>query len=185
MSETVTIKMVDRLGVIPKLEELAYSIPRECERAQLRAASIMPRKIIAAMRTLNLQDAGGALPKLADISKSMRGGKPGGKLTSDKSLCRVMNVNRKLVAGFVGGVSNIASLWQDGGSRPLSIYERRYMHIVLARRGIRNITVPTVADQPKRLVIEPLAAKFEREIPKWITGALTSIINKKIARNKR
>jgi len=178
--EPISVKMDDPYGVIPKLRELARTAPKECEKAQLRAASIMPRKITAAMRSLNLKNSGGKLPALSDLSTAMRDNKPGGKLTSQRGLCRIMNINGKLVAGFVGNVANVAANWQDGGTRSLSIYERRYIHIALSKRGARGVIVPTVAQQPKRLIVEPLAVTFGKEMPKWILGALNKEIDKKM-----
>ena len=181
----VQIKMEDPNGVIPKLQALAKICPKECERAQLRAASIMPRKIVAAVRGLNVQGAGGKLPALSDLSRALRHQKPGGLLTSEKGLCRVMTSNGKLVVGFVGRVANVAELWQEGGTKPVSVSQRRRMHIILGKKGLSAIEVPMQSIQPQRLVVDPLAETFGREMPKWIFGALEKIIDKKLAGPKK
>lgn len=185
MSDILSMHMEDTLGVIPMLHRLARKAPKACERAQLRAASIMPRKILAAMRTLNLKDAGGKLPGLSEVSLAMRTRKPGGKLTAERGLCRVMNVNGKLVAGFVGRVENVAALWQEGGTKPIHPHVRRMMHIVMSKHGARGVIVPTVAEQPQRLVVEPLAKSFGREMPRWILGALEKEIDKNIGKARK
>lgn len=182
MTDNLSIKMQDPYGVIPKLRELAKTAPKECERAQLRAASIMPRKITAAMKSLNLKDSGGKLPALSDLSNAIRAQKPGGKLTSERGLCRIMNVGGKLVAGFVGNVSKSASKWQDGGTRPVSIAQRAWLLKKLAKYGAETVIIPIVAEQPKRLIVEPLAVTFGKQMPKWILGALNKQIDKKLAR---
>ena len=174
------IKVTDPSGDMSRLNDLARILPKEMEKAHLRAASIIPAKIRASVRSLNVP-GGGRLPDLAPMSQALRSGathKPGGKL-ADKSVCRVWAQNAVLVAGWIDNVSDVAALWQDGHNTPITTRQRHYLHRQLGRIGNR-VEVPLVSNQPARPVIDPIAAMAKREIPNWVLGAFNAIVSRKL-----
>jgi hypothetical protein len=169
--------------VYGKLLTLARRFPNEVKRAQLRSASIVVRKIRAAVQRMGTKDTG-SLPPLSSLRQVLWPSEPaGGVLTRNASaLCRVQRRGPVLHAGYVEGVEGVFSRWQEGGSTPLEPFVRSQLHRMLAYGGQRNTTVPDVAEQPARPVIAPIFRITSKEYPAWVLGAALKQIDKTLGR---
>jgi hypothetical protein len=162
---------------------MAKLFPKEVARAHGQAASIIARKIRAAVRNAGNQDTG-PLAKLHELRLALHPSKPYGGIlaTQGKGLCRVQKRGDSIYSGYVSGVEGLFSRWQQGGRKSLDKRERQQLHRMLTYGGHRDMAVPTFTVQPKRDVIEPIARASGPEVPRWIMSAMTKLINKTLSR---
>lgn len=172
-----SIVMVDVDGVVPKLDALGKRYPKQMRTAEKRAASVLASRIRNSVAKLNV--AGTQLPKRDVLTVLMHGKKSGGVLTTNRALCRVMNVNGRVGAGYITNVEGVFRRWQDGGAKATTKGERHAMHIMLGRAGKGGIIpVPRETTQPARPVIAPLATALASEFPRWVLGAFSKLVDR-------
>lgn len=158
---------------------LSAMFPKEVARAHGQAASTIVRKIRAAVRNAGNGDTG-RLANLSNLRLALWPSRPfGGVLTSQaKSLCRVQRRDGAIYSGYVSSVEGIFSRWQQGGRQAITKSQRQQLHRMLTYGGNRDMEVPTMAVQPPRDVIEPIARAVGPLVPKWIKSAMTKLIKK-------
>lgn len=179
----LTIKLEDPDNTMRRLAQISRDFPRVVERAQMRSVRILASKIGAGVRSLNMAGIG-KLPKLDALTKSAHGKKSGGVLATNKSLCRVMNINGHLTAGYITSVDGVFGRWQEGGTIDLPPKSRRYLHIQLKRAGAPDLIIPGSVKQPERMVVDPIARKFGPELPRWIFSQINKMLDAKLKRAK-
>jgi hypothetical protein len=169
----VTVSERDRANI----NALAREFPREMLQANGRAASIVKRKVRAAM------SRGGGTPDvpsfaaLHPLTVALKARSQPGGILADGSVIVSYRLGKAQIIGWPDKLQGIAQAFQSAQSRETTKQERRMFHI--RAPGIEDI--PAYA-RPARPVIEPLSATVDRDYPKWIMGAATKIIGKKLAK---
>jgi len=159
------------------LNALARQFPREMLQANGRAASIVKRKMRAAM------SKGGGTPDvpsfaaLDPLTVIIKGrSQPGGVLAESGSIVSY-RLGITQVVGWPDGLKGIALAFQSAQTRETTPQERQRFHILAP-----GLDAPAMYARPERPVLEPLSATVNRDFPKWIMGAATKIIGKKLAK---
>jgi len=159
------------------LNALARQFPREMLQANGRAASIVKRKMRAAM------SKGGGTPDvpgfaaLAPLTVALTQRSQPGGILADSSAIVSYRLGSAQIVGWPDKLQGLAQSFQSAETRPTTVGERRSFHVRAPAFG----SVPTYA-RPARPVIEPLTLTINREYPRWIMGAATKIIGKKLAK---
>jgi hypothetical protein len=159
------------------LNALARQFPREMLQANGRAASIVKRKMRAAMSKGGGTPDVPAFAALDPLTVILKGrSKPGGVLAESGSIVSY-RLGIAQVVGWPDGLKGIALAFQSSQTRPTTPQERQRFHI-----RAPGLEAPAMYDRPGRPVLEPLSATVNRDFPKWIMGAATKIIGKKLAK---
>jgi hypothetical protein len=178
----LAIKLEDPNGMMPRFREIARDFPKVVETAQLRAVRNFAVKIRSGVSKMDIAYVG-KLPGLAPLTQAVHGKKPGGVLATNKNLCKVMNINGHLAAGYITSVDGVFGRWQEGGLIDLTSPKRRsFLHMQLRRAGAPDLEIPQAVVQPERMVVEPIARKFGPELPGWILSMIDKLLDKKLAR---
>jgi hypothetical protein len=170
---SITLNERDRAN----LDALAKLFPREMVQANGRAASIVKRKLRAAMSKGGGTPDVPAFAALDPITVALkRRSQPGGML-GDSGVIVSYRLGIAQIVGWPDRLQGMASSFQSPETHPTDADERYFFHKNVPQFG----SVPTYM-RPARPVIEPLSATVNRDFPKWIMGAATKIIGKKLAK---
>jgi len=170
---SITLSERDRAN----LDALAKLFPREMVQANGRAASIVKRKMRAAMTKGGGTPDVPAFAALDPITVALkRRSQPGGML-GDSGVIVSYRLGIAQIVGWPDRLQDMASSFQSPQTFALGIESRQWLHT-----HAPGMDVPATYDRPPRPVVEPLSATVNRDFPKWIMGAATKIIGKKLAK---
>jgi hypothetical protein len=170
---SITLSERDRAN----LNQLARQFPREMMQANGRAASVVKRRVRYAMSNGGGYAGVPTFAPLQPLTVALKGRSDIGGVLADPLKIVMYRLGFTQVVGWPNKMQGIASAFQSAEMRPTEKWERKYIHIRAPEFG----SVPTYM-RPARPVIEPLSAAVASEYPKWIMGAATKIIGKKLAK---
>ena len=164
--------------------EVARLFPKEVDRAHGQAASIVARKIRAAVAKAGNAETGGLAPH-SPLRAMLWPAMPYGGVYASRAtqLCRVQRRGAALHAGYVSAVEGGFSRWQEGGTVSLGTKARAAIRRRLAYGGNRFAEVPETATQPARPVVPPIHAAAVRDFPRWVESAALKLVEKTLARH--
>lgn len=156
---------------------LARQFPREMLRANGQAASIVKRKMRAAMRRGGGTPDVPAFAPLHPLSVAFNGRSQPGGILAEPSVIVSYRLGTVQVVGWPDRVQGLALAFQSAKSRPTTKAERRRFHI----RAPGFLDIKTY-NRPARPVVDPLAESVNRDYPRWVMGAATKLIAKTLAK---
>lgn len=159
------------------LNALARQFPREMLQANGRAASIVKRKLRSAMAKGGGTADVPSFAALDPITVALKGRSQPGGVLADSGVIVSYRLGITQIVGWPDKLQGIASAFQSAETRPNTPQERQRFHI-----RAPGLDIPTQYARPARPAIEPLSATVNRDYPKWIMGAATKIIGKKLAK---
>lgn len=161
---------------LAKWRQLQAQFPAEMIRANGRAASIVRRKMRAALKKGGGTKDVPALAPLHPVTMELTGrALPGGKLAQPE-LVVMYRLGKAQIVGWPDGLTNYASAFQSAQSSEMSKSVRHYMH----RRRVKGI--PSWYARPARPVVEPLLASVAPQYTGWFQGAAVKLIEKSLAK---
>ena len=162
-----------------KMTWVAASFPDETTKAVTQAASIIKRKMYKAVTELGSKDTGQFQP-LSEMRGVLRGKKTPGGVLADSRLLKVQRDGGEFYCGYPSRMTGVFSAWQESRNIDLTNNVMRHrLHEILHFIGRKDFEIPYSGYQPKRYVVDPLAALASRKMPKWVLGAMNKLFDKK------
>lgn len=158
--------------------DISQKFPDDVHAAYRRAGSIISRKIQSAVTKLGTKDTG-KFAQLSEIRNAMRSDPPGGVL-SRKGVCKVQRRGNSYYCGYVSGLSEVFSSWQDGQVVDLANpIIRHHIHKMLGSMQRKDVVIPYSGNQPNRNVIEPITKIASEKLADWVISVLNKRFIKK------
>lgn len=158
-------------AVAEKFGKMQQEAPKTFRNAVGRSFSVLRRNIVKAMQGGDATYIPALAPWHPYTAAVTRARKFGGKL-ANPSVIRVYKADDRVTAGWVSGLAGAAKAWQEDDTYALDKADRKRMHIVLSRCGVKNHSlVPMVYRRPKRDVINTLTGSTRHLLGGWIVSA--------------